>query len=221
MAIVDRLIAHPETRYYMGKTQIGFDAIQKAMRTRLIDQEDPAHVLLTSPEQFFLDQLHEDVAEYNAQHGQTSIGFGIVIVGSMARAAVGEPVTPGDVDVRLTSDLDLRDKEARDYWKGLNRHIGHRLTYRAGKTGEVITGIYQPQPTRYFASLPLRGSACRNTAEQVRYKIMLTPDDNRPDIAQRNVDLLLSSEHALLTTTELLQKESWKDVYPHCVLITE
>ena len=70
------------------------------MRTRLIDQEDNTKVLLTSPEQLFLDILAAEAQVYNTQHGQSSIGLGIVIVGSTARAALDESVTPGDVDVR-------------------------------------------------------------------------------------------------------------------------
>jgi hypothetical protein len=44
MAIVDRLLAHPDTRYYLGKTQRGFEIIQRSMRTRLMDQEDHTQV---------------------------------------------------------------------------------------------------------------------------------------------------------------------------------
>lgn len=85
----------------------------------------------------------------------------------------------------------------------------------------LITGVSQPMPSRYYASLPLRKPARRDRVEQVRFKVALTHDDYRPDVQPRNVDLLLSNEPDLLTTTELLQKESWNPVYPHCVLITQ
>jgi hypothetical protein len=139
----------------------------------------------------------------------------------MARAAVGEPVTPGDVDIRLTSNLDLHDRQAQSYWRNLNEHLGHRLTYRAMQGSGLIAGISQPRPSRYFASLPLRGNTRRDAVSQVRFKVELVPDIFRPDIAPRNIDLLLSNEPDLLSTTELLQKESWNHVYPHCVLITQ